>query len=444
MPKLITARLVTAVVFAGLAVATSAASAQAAELGAVNTVTSRESAYVDVELPRSVAIEPSALGGNKNFAVTGGGRFGGVMLKQLGVADASAAAVVVSRFDFDFFCPACAAKPVNFQPVGLINVDFVDGAFRLPAGRYRLYAFGAGEEVRATLSFPELSGERTFSPREPNPVEARPIPGRDPVPRDELYVYGDTFSPKTPSVILDAALVYFRARAASEIFVCGYEGAPTHPLAFYPGCPAEPGQRTTAVNFGNFIVSPQPIATSTYGAKLYPPGTYGIGGSYTSAALVDAAGAVSLTVPVGPAPGGGEPLAPAPTSPPPPASPPGSQPMWQSTSQPTGDARGPGSPRAGSRADGSGLVVASRRLRARRGRVVVPLRCQGGDRCRGKVSLGRGAAAVALAPGQLGKVALRLPRSTRAKLRRGSSATVLVRLVAASGDRTTQKVTVRG
>jgi hypothetical protein len=107
---------------------------------------------------------------------------------------------------------------------------------------------------------------------------------------------------------IQRALHQVRAQAHTQTWACHYEGGDSHPLAYYPTCPANEGETSSMVNIwlqtgpGHGPLEPtRPHVARLLLLRHYDRGgNYGFGMSVKSAAVIDGIGAVGLWIPFGP------------------------------------------------------------------------------------------------------------------------------------------------
>src|SRR4051812_27107381 len=118
------ARFIVATALTVLAIgAPAAGAAQTPELAGTTTITGR--GYVDVNLPRQATIDLKPASDNKTFAISGGGKVSGVLLREFGPKVGDAPMAMAWRVAPSVFCFATCPKPTDYMPVAVRNEENV-------------------------------------------------------------------------------------------------------------------------------------------------------------------------------------------------------------------------------------------------------------------------------------------------------------------------------
>jgi hypothetical protein len=366
------------------------------KLGATTTIIAGSPSWMDVHVPRPLPIFKADQFVRAKFSLTGAGEANTLYLRGLDLAEdrrrAELQVIHLGRPGED------AHMIVGSNTVGE----------SLPAGRYRMY-LASNRPSQARLTLPWLDGEVALEPTRPESYDGGYLPALTPlIPGTSVFGRSGTLT------------------GAGNFYLFAYADRAGDAIDRLESCVYVPEQRPGADAYqpscpGGMSGGGQPFITSQgtglihLGLGDFPPGEYGLGGNLQSAGspadLFSVGSWISFddsTPPTGVAGGTG----PAALPPLPPAG--GPQPAEPPRATP-----------------GIAMLVRSR-LRVRKGRASVPLRCSASGPCSGSVSLGGRAAQYTLGPGADGQVRLRLDRTTARRVRRKGSAkrrmTLVIRL----------------
>ena len=406
-------------VLAGLALLAAPAGASAADqalplkLKGVNVIEGDTSGYLPVHLPVDALVDPGFYP-NKSVTVEGEGKFHGVVFRQVGSKPQSEPLLAAGRFNPDIFCTGCGTRVdqgISIIGAGDVLPPAMGGSWTLPKGDYRLYLVTDGPG-RVTLRLPQLEGEQRLTPAVRTSATAKVLPLRTPLDVQNHRTYGDSGQLGTEGIVLETHLFYYGMHAHSELWTCWYTGEPTHPLSFYPGCPADEGQETAPMWFQNGIVDAGAGATAGVGIlRATKPGTYSAGGTMTSVAATTSSGWAATWIDFESLDGSiATPRDPDPAAP--------------DAGAPGETGKQPGSPSAAAR-----TRVMARRVDVRGRRASVRLRCEGSAACSGALQIANGRLRAYKVPAGKSarlRVAISKALALKAKRKRGFATTLSI------------------
>lgn len=235
-------------------------------------LTASRSASIDVTFPRTVTLTPAAV------RVSGGRRYAGYFLQRVGAGAASGTGAM--------YLHAFRAPATEWVAHPLGPDDFVkDPPFRLPAGRYRLYALGDGPiEVRIPLA--GYAGARTLRATRPVRVTyaVRDVTATV-LPRPTGMASPGGFRADLPITVVSDASVSF---STIQTIRHGpyYASNTSQPescigAADRPACALDPKESNGAVfKRGQYTVAASPAGSSRFvdeTGRYYFPGQIGAG-----------------------------------------------------------------------------------------------------------------------------------------------------------------------
>jgi hypothetical protein len=402
--------------------------AEPVHLKGVNVLEGDATGYVPVRISKQVSVD-SAFLPNKSVTASGTGRLQALVLRRAGAKPTDDALLAAGRFDPGIFCQDECANPVEGISVigGKITISG-EGRWQVPAGDYQLYLITDGGPAKVTLRLPELEGEQHLSPTVRTSAQTKVLPPRSAAQVKNLRVFGDSHR-LTNGIIFETHALYYGQHAYSDLWTCWYTGEPTHPLAFYPGCPTEADQEGLSLWIQYGLLHPAPGLTVGVGLfRPSLPAIYGAGGSMTSVSTARSAGWAATWIEF-------DSLGAMPTTPSEPAPTPGTPGQPNEVRQPP-----PASP-AGSAA--SRVRLLSRRLGVSGRRASVGLRCDGSSDCRGEIDLAGVRRPFTIAAGRSARVRVPISSALARRARRGKG-TLATLSIANGGAVQTVRATLRG
>lgn len=207
------------------------AAAAPPSLAATTTITGTRAAAVSVRLTRPAVLrDPLTVPGAASDVVVtgGGGGFAGFVLRSADGRLVFAGGRLVGP----------AASRTFVTPVG--EVGDGSGAWRLPAGTYRLYLLTAGGPTTVRLRLHGLSGSVRLAPASPraftlaSPAPALAVP--DPVAAKPVYSVGGTTTVNGSTLSWSFLYHVHDVHTETDYWACTFLGKPTSPAPYAPGC----------------------------------------------------------------------------------------------------------------------------------------------------------------------------------------------------------------
>ena len=261
-------------------------------LGGTNVITATRTAVMEVSIPRETSVSIKQ-GTNPDVAVSGKGRFVGIMLGEDRVGDVERVNMVAGRATF---CDG--ARCPNGTPseqLMLFRGPWNEAATRgsLPAGDYLLHVITEGAPVKVTLELEGLRGTRRLTPQQPVDSEVgNPTTRHYESATKTLYTNGDVYDWAGPGVRFGAVRIDSDAWVAGKLGNCAYRGDPPPAIGFLPGCPA--GSDAGLIYA---VANAAPSHNVWFGiTETSVGGRWGLGDSYAAAAAIKDVRAVTFDI----------------------------------------------------------------------------------------------------------------------------------------------------
>lgn len=258
-----------------LATASPASAADAGRLAGKTTLVADSAGYVPIQLdaPLKLVLDSENRDEEVQVDVDGGGPVAGFVLRldDSGVDAPGIMRLRTPAFDFPFVYSIGAVAEESSRSRYVVT---------LPAGRYRLFAIGAGKPVTVTLRLPGLEGVSKLRPTFSVPLVAADLDRLDPVPADNLAILGSSHALTSTGLVAFELLSDSLNGVAQKVEMCTYApGADsTGSNAFGPGCPG-----------GEAFSDLPTIGTSGYGLGtnfVAEKGEWGLGGNIEAASVL--------------------------------------------------------------------------------------------------------------------------------------------------------------
>ena len=261
-------------------------------LRGTNVITANDTAVMEVRIPRETSVSIKQ-GTNRDIAVSGKGRFVGIMLGEDRIGDVERVNMVAGRATF---CDrARCPKRTPSEQLMLFRGPWNKAATRgsLPAGDYLLHVITEGAPVKVTLELKGLGGTKRLTPQQPVHSEVgNPTTRHYESATKTLYTNGDVYDWSRPGVRFGAVRIESDAWVAGKLGNCAYRGDPPPAIGFLPGCPA--GSDAGLIYT---VVRPTPGHSVWFGiTETSVGGRWGIGDSYAAAAAVRDVRAVTFDI----------------------------------------------------------------------------------------------------------------------------------------------------
>jgi hypothetical protein len=280
-------RLVVAVValLAATAPAADAKPKKAPVFAGVTSISGSTTGYARVTLTKQARLgNPAYFARRGAITITGGGRFAAFALVQ---ESANGAVLVGGHSDFTRSDTAADGEFVG-DPTARTAVDGVD--YVLKPGTYRLYLVPDGKPATVTLRFDGLSGRTDLRPSTARTATVQDDLRLDPTVTPGLLSFGGEHVAKGAALRFGVAAVRLEAHTETSTSFCDYEGVPSGPNPYLPGCPSPTGESS----WTHILISDEFVGQGTlvsYGMSYYEPGTYGSGLAMVTGSAITAADA---------------------------------------------------------------------------------------------------------------------------------------------------------